>query len=770
MTNRKNTRRALVLSLLSLLLCCSMLVGTTFAWFTDSVTSGNNKIIAGNLDIELDYSMDLENWNDVTAAGDIFVAPTGATKGLWEPGHTEVAYLRVTNAGTLALKYRLQVNPFTETTGTSVNGDEIKLSEILKFVATEPSATALTAYTRETAQTAAMASTGTKLTEYTVDEIEMMPGDVQYIALVVYMPEEVGNEANYRGTTIPTIEFALNLFATQLTAENDSFDDQYDANAPFSVWDGVVPAEMPASLVVDGDTQTVHVQDAAAFAYLSTLSARWAELYTDGNGTGWGNYVNGAGGNYYGSGNWSVSLEADIDLNNHPIEPVSILFGESTGFTAFDGNGHTIRNISTTTGLFADRSRASYSNLGLLNVKATKGALTGVSDASITNVTVKNATISGVDYIGGLAGRVFGNVSGCKVIDSSVTATGKEAGGLIGYAETNSTTISIKNNTVKNVSVYANNRAAGLVAQPNVNIMVYGNTIDTVTVGAEDLTQYAPGAVVSNALAPENVYDNTVINATILGDFAMVASADDLRAFAANSGENAAVALNASITLGDDTTQKGMGAYFPNAKNVTIFGNGHTLTLKGVMPGNDWPAQYYAGIIAPDATVTVKDLTIVNEKLDKTESNMSADRKSVYTMVRGTSVLFENVDFVGGVQVVNNTKFVGCDFQEDVLVTNAEGYATNGKFCVFIDFEYNASAVCTVDFEGCTFDAKGYGCVKAAGDKGASITVNVKDCSFANTCPSNSWSQDTPKYDVKATGVNVIVYDLGGNTWAKGLK
>ena len=53
--NKKTTRKALVLSLLALLLCCSMLVGTTFAWFTDSVTSGNNKIIAGNLDVELEY-------------------------------------------------------------------------------------------------------------------------------------------------------------------------------------------------------------------------------------------------------------------------------------------------------------------------------------------------------------------------------------------------------------------------------------------------------------------------------------------------------------------------------------------------------------------------------------------------------------------------------------------------------------------------------------------------------------------------------------------
>ena len=94
MTNRKTTRRALVLSLLSLLLCCSMLVGTTFAWFTDSVTSGNNTIVAGNLDIELEYSKDMVNWASVQGKTDLFTAT------LWEPGHTQVVYLRLKNVGT----------------------------------------------------------------------------------------------------------------------------------------------------------------------------------------------------------------------------------------------------------------------------------------------------------------------------------------------------------------------------------------------------------------------------------------------------------------------------------------------------------------------------------------------------------------------------------------------------------------------------------------------------------------------------------------------
>ena len=66
MTNRKTTRRALFMSVISLMLCCAMLVGTTFAWFTDEVTSVNNIIKAGNLDVELYYQVEGDSaWNPV---------------------------------------------------------------------------------------------------------------------------------------------------------------------------------------------------------------------------------------------------------------------------------------------------------------------------------------------------------------------------------------------------------------------------------------------------------------------------------------------------------------------------------------------------------------------------------------------------------------------------------------------------------------------------------------------------------------------------------
>ena len=78
MTNARSTKRALLASVMAMLLCCTMLLGTTYAWFTDSVSSGSNIIQTGNLDIEVEYTLDGESWNKLDGANDLF------QKGLWE--------------------------------------------------------------------------------------------------------------------------------------------------------------------------------------------------------------------------------------------------------------------------------------------------------------------------------------------------------------------------------------------------------------------------------------------------------------------------------------------------------------------------------------------------------------------------------------------------------------------------------------------------------------------------------------------------------------
>ena len=221
MNNQKTTKRSLVAAGLVLLLCIAMLVGTTFAWFTDSVTSGRNLIKAGNLDVTLEYYKD-GTWKDVKDSTDLFQTD------LWEPGTTDVVYLKVSNAGSLALKCKFAVNKFTETIGVNASGNPIKLSEILKFGIIDSDTPQ--SYTRDTAR-AAVAGNPLTLNTYTND-IHLGVGKVMYYAVVVYMPEETGNEANYAtGTTPPSIEMGINLVATQDTFESDSFGYDYDQNA-----------------------------------------------------------------------------------------------------------------------------------------------------------------------------------------------------------------------------------------------------------------------------------------------------------------------------------------------------------------------------------------------------------------------------------------------------------------------------------------------------------------------------------------------------------
>ncbi len=131
-TRQTSSKRALLASVLSLVICAAMLVGTTFAWFTDSVTSGRNTIVAGNLDVELEYATvddtgALSGWKSVDGATDLF------TDGLWEPGYAQVVYLRVSNLGTLALKYQFSLNITSETPGTNVNGEQFLLSDYLQY-------------------------------------------------------------------------------------------------------------------------------------------------------------------------------------------------------------------------------------------------------------------------------------------------------------------------------------------------------------------------------------------------------------------------------------------------------------------------------------------------------------------------------------------------------------------------------------------------------------------------------------------------------------
>ena len=234
----KSKKTALLMSFTSLLICFAMLVGSTFAWFTDTASTGVNKIVAGNLKVGFQY------WNGkkYVDAKDVSLF---SEETQWEPGHTEIVYLKVINQGNLALKYRLNtINTFEYQYAKNSKGDQILLSKYLKIGIAEGKNAAAGTYAKREDAIAAVENNTVAYDSYT-KENTLLPatGDnesADYLAFVVYMPTTVGNEANWDPNVTgsygaPWIRFNLALNATQASYEKDSFDETYDENVPYPV-------------------------------------------------------------------------------------------------------------------------------------------------------------------------------------------------------------------------------------------------------------------------------------------------------------------------------------------------------------------------------------------------------------------------------------------------------------------------------------------------------------------------------------------------------
>ena len=200
MSNTKLTKHALIVSIMAMLLCVAMLVGTTFAWFTDTASTAVNKIQSGNLDVALEMQKSDGSW--VSAEGQTLTFKTAdnraADRILWEPGCTyELPKLRVVNNGNLALKYKIVI--------TGIQGDA-ELNNAIEWTITNTSAT-------------------TALDE----DHPLAAGASDTLTIKGHMKESAGNE--YQGLTIDGI--GITVFATQYTHESDSYDNQYDKYAQY---------------------------------------------------------------------------------------------------------------------------------------------------------------------------------------------------------------------------------------------------------------------------------------------------------------------------------------------------------------------------------------------------------------------------------------------------------------------------------------------------------------------------------------------------------
>ena len=409
---RKNaTRSALVTSILALLVCVSMLVGATFAWFTDSVASGLNTIAAGNLDVEL-YHSDKDDSGYVDASTELFNDVT-----LWEPGVVVYENFKVENVGTLALKYQLSIN-FENETKVTVDGVEHGLSEVLKVAVVE------NGFTGGRAEAQNLTFDKSLSTFTLTGELEGNTTSKTYGIVIYWAPNsnDVDNIFNMnnanKGKTL-SIDLGINLQAIQEMYESDSFGPDYDEDAEYpataDTWDGTADT----SWYNDTDTEFV----------LTTAEqlAGLAELVDAGN-------------NFFGK---TVKLGANIDLNKFPFNPIGHSSDGKSFNGTFDGQGHTISNLYEQSdlnawqyegeyyGLFAYTNGATIKNVTVADAYISSGrneaaAVVGNAvDTTFTDITVSNTTLIAYNNsAGGVASECYGNCSFTNITVDEDTVIG----------------------------------------------------------------------------------------------------------------------------------------------------------------------------------------------------------------------------------------------------------------------------------------------------------------------------------------------------------
>ena len=444
MNNTKTTKRALLSSVLAMLICVAMLIGTTFAWFTDSASTAVNKIQAGNLKIQLlmydrdrsDY-VDISN-NDKAIFGTGSLAQNNNAETLWEPDKTQVAYLAIKNNGNLALKYKVAL----DVTNVSKN-----LYEVMEYAIT-PDATNANPVRAWTSGDSVV-----KGTQFVATDVSLAVGATHYFALSVHMKEDAGN--TYQNGKV---DFDLTVYAAQLSSEEDSFDKTYDENATYEI-------------VANPNAQTVD------FTKYATVTEFVLKNYTDLKA--FANELNVNGKSFSGK---TVKLGADIDLGSTEWTPIGQTRGNGTTTWfqgTFDGDNHTIKNLAISASAWDEGADYAAGLFGFIDA----------GGATIKNLTIDGARVEGHHWTGAIVGYLTGTVENCHVKNATITSThanddacGDKVGAVVGLINTRDSVVS--GCTAYKCTIKAGRDAGQIVGCNTVGASVIGCSAQEVTVEA----------------------------------------------------------------------------------------------------------------------------------------------------------------------------------------------------------------------------------------------------------------------------------------------
>ncbi len=394
----KNTKRSLLLSALALVMCVAMLIGSTFAWFTDSASTAVNTIQSGTLKVELEmYDEDIKDW--VTAEGKTleWITEDDVDNVLWEPGCTyKLPKLRVHNAGNLALKYEVVISGF--------KGDA-KLLEAIEF------------------------------TGLPTDDV-LLAGKSNEFEIVGTMDKDAGNE--YQNLTIDNI--AITIFATQLTHEYDSLGNTYDTDAKFLNKDSE-----GAYLISNADELVYFALSVNKFG--KTYAGETVKLTAD---------IDLSGKQFAPIGQTGATeFKGVFDGQNYTIKNMTINNTDESSDCSSGLFGwiesHNNNNPVTVKNVKFDNAKVT----GNHNVAVVAGYVYG----TIENCEVKNSTVIGLnandDANGDKVGAIAGYIGDARVNNNKVencTISGnRDVGGIVGAIHT--AVLSFNNNTIKDSAV-----------------------------------------------------------------------------------------------------------------------------------------------------------------------------------------------------------------------------------------------------------------------------------------------------------------------------
>ena len=458
MNTKKATKRALLTSVMALVMCVVMLVGTTFAWFTDTASTGVNRIVAGNLKVDI---VDADNTNTSLDKGTLkFIQAVNESEVrlvedvLWEPGATFFTQgFKIANKGNLALKYKVVVSGITGDTG---------LLKVMKFDVVS-----------------AMTKTGSEV-NFDTTPGQLLPSaagtpsvsDTTYY-LRGHMDENAGNE--YKNMTLTGI--SVTVYATQLKSEFDSFNNTYDENADYSadVWDGT---SGDLTSVTDEDSKIVTIKSGKLLAALAEA-------------------VNG-GKSYDG---YTIKLTKNLDLNGIEWTPIGTKGTSNVFKGTFDGDGRTIKNLKISSGdcvaFFGAVENATVKNLtveGNVNGKNAAGIVARVVGGATIENCVNRATINASEKAAGIvmyaqgssSSDQYGPLSSDCVIKNcknygAVNANKIAAGGIYGWSSDESGKLKITDCENNGVVTATNTAQAGGIAG-NCRVITVENCVNNGTV------------------------------------------------------------------------------------------------------------------------------------------------------------------------------------------------------------------------------------------------------------------------------------------------